>query len=49
MEWHPAPAKLNLFLHILGRRDDGFHLLQTVFRLLDRIDKVGFELRDDGV
>ena len=33
-EW-PAPAKLNLFLHICGRRPDGYHLLQTVFQLLD--------------
>ncbi len=49
MEWHPAPAKLNLFLHVLGRRDDGYHLLQTVFRLIDRADSVGFEARTDGV
>lgn len=44
----PAPAKLNLFLHIVGRRDDGYHLLQTVFQLLDRGDSVRLRLRDDG-
>ena len=45
----PAPAKLNLFLHVVGRRDDGYHLLQSVFRLIDRTDTVHLELRDDGV
>jgi 4-diphosphocytidyl-2-C-methyl-D-erythritol kinase len=49
MEWHPAPAKLNLFLHVLGRRDDGYHLLQTVFRLIDRADSVGVEPTRSGV
>lgn len=49
MEWHPAPAKLNLFLHVLGRRPDGYHLLQTVFRLIDRCDEVGVGARGDGV
>lgn len=44
----PAPAKLNLFLRITGRREDGFHLLQTVFRLLDWGDTVHLRLRDDG-
>lgn len=44
----PAPAKLNLFLHITGRRDDGYHLLQTVFRLLDFGDGIRLRLRDDG-
>ncbi len=44
----PAPAKLNLFLHITGRRADGYHLLQTVFQLLDYGDTLHFELRDDG-
>lgn len=43
-----APAKLNLFLHIVGRRPDGYHLLQTVFQLLDFGDELGFSLRDDG-
>ena len=49
MNWFPAPAKLNLFLHVLGRRDDGYHLLQTVFRLIDRADEVGIATRKDGV
>lgn len=46
-EW-PAPAKLNLFLHVVGRRSDGYHLLQTVFRFLDRGDTLRFAPRDDG-
>lgn len=49
MDWYPAPAKLNLFLHVLGRRDDGYHLLQTVFRLIDRADSVGVEATRGGV
>src|SRR5262245_17614065 len=44
----PAPAKLNLFLHVVGRRDDGYHLLQTVFRLIDLCDTLGFAPRADG-
>jgi 4-diphosphocytidyl-2-C-methyl-D-erythritol kinase len=44
----PAPAKLNLFLHIVGRRDDGYHLLQTVFQLLDWGDTVRLRVREDG-
>ncbi len=44
----PAPAKLNLFLRIVGRRDDGYHLLQTVFRLLDQGDTIHLRIRDDG-
>lgn len=44
----PAPAKLNLFLQIIGRRADGYHLLQTVFRLLDWGDTVHVRLRADG-
>jgi len=44
----PAPAKLNLFLHITGRRADGYHLLQTVFQFLDYGDELTFQLRDDG-
>ena len=43
----PAPAKINLFLHVVGRRADGYHLLQTVFRLIDRADMLRFEPRDD--
>lgn len=45
----PAPAKLNLFLHILGRRADGYHQLQTLFQFLDYADELTFSLRDDGV
>jgi len=48
MNWFPAPGKLNLFLHVLGRRADGYHLLQTVFRLIDRQDRVGIAVRRDG-
>lgn len=44
----PAPAKLNLFLHVIGRRPDGYHLLQTVFQLLDYGDLLHFKMRDDG-
>ena len=43
----PAPAKLNLFLHVVGRRADGYHLLQSVFVLIDWADKLHFELRRD--
>ena len=45
----PAPAKLNLFLHVVGRREDGYHLLQTVFRLIDFSDQLDFVLRHDGI
>ncbi|MBK1781668.1 4-(cytidine 5'-diphospho)-2-C-methyl-D-erythritol kinase [Advenella sp. WQ 585] len=45
----PAPAKLNLFLHVTGRREDGYHLLQTVFVFIDLADQLQFELRNDGV
>lgn len=45
----PAPAKLNLFLHVTGRRPDGYHLLQTVFQLIDHGDLLHFSVRDDGV
>ncbi|MFZ2308526.1 MAG: 4-(cytidine 5'-diphospho)-2-C-methyl-D-erythritol kinase [Rhodoferax sp.] len=44
----PAPAKLNLFLHITGRRADGYHLLQSVFMLIDWSDTLHFNLRTDG-
>lgn len=43
----PAPAKLNLFLHVNGRRPDGYHLLQTVFQMVDHGDSLDFTLRDD--
>lgn len=43
----PAPAKLNLFLHIIGRRADGYHELQTVFQFLDYADILAFNLRED--
>lgn len=45
-DW-PAPAKLNLFLHVVGRRADGYHLLQTVFRFIDRADTLRFAPRAD--
>lgn len=45
----PAPAKLNLFLHVVGRRPDGYHLLQTVFRYIDLTDVLHFRRRDDGL
>ena len=45
----PAPAKLNLFLHITGRRADGYHLLQSVFMLVDWCDTLHFDLREDGL
>ncbi|MDX9994359.1 MAG: 4-(cytidine 5'-diphospho)-2-C-methyl-D-erythritol kinase [Rhodocyclaceae bacterium] len=44
----PAPAKLNLFLHVVGRRADGYHLLQTVFRFIDLCDTLRFEPRTDS-
>ncbi|MBI5716134.1 MAG: 4-(cytidine 5'-diphospho)-2-C-methyl-D-erythritol kinase [Burkholderiales bacterium] len=44
----PAPAKLNLFLHVVGRRDDGYHLLQSLFVLIDWADRLHFERREDG-
>jgi 4-diphosphocytidyl-2-C-methyl-D-erythritol kinase len=52
MKWYLAPGKLNLFLHVLGKRESGeyagYHELQTVFRLVDRADRVGIALREDG-
>ncbi|MBA1188978.1 4-(cytidine 5'-diphospho)-2-C-methyl-D-erythritol kinase [Pseudomonas entomophila] len=44
----PAPAKLNLWLHILGRRADGYHELETVFQFLEHADQLSFEIRQDG-
>ena len=46
-DW-PAPAKINLFLHVVGRRADGYHLLQTVFRFLDFGVTLHCEPRSDG-
>ncbi|WP_051302662.1 4-(cytidine 5'-diphospho)-2-C-methyl-D-erythritol kinase [Sedimenticola selenatireducens] len=48
-DWWPAPAKLNLMLRIVGRRPDGYHLLQTVFRFVDYGDRIAFRVRPDGV
>ncbi len=48
MQHWPAPAKLNLFLHVLGRRPDGYHLLQTCFQFVDLCDDVGLRVRADG-
>jgi 4-diphosphocytidyl-2-C-methyl-D-erythritol kinase len=52
INWHPAPGKLNLFLHVLARREAGenagYHELQTAFRLIDRCDRVGVAVREDG-
>lgn len=48
MRTWPAPAKLNLFLHVVGRRADGYHELQTVFQFLDQADQLSFRLRTDG-
>ncbi|MFZ9993206.1 MAG: 4-(cytidine 5'-diphospho)-2-C-methyl-D-erythritol kinase [Steroidobacteraceae bacterium] len=47
IEWWPAPAKLNLWLHVTGRRDDGYHDLQTLFQIIDLCDELSFELTDD--
>ena len=44
----PAPAKLNLFLHVTGRRDDGYHLLETLFVALDLCDTITLTTRSDG-
>jgi 4-diphosphocytidyl-2-C-methyl-D-erythritol kinase len=44
----PAPGKLNLFLHVIGRRDDGYHLLETLFTFIDFADILSFTLREDG-
>lgn len=46
--WWPAPAKINLFLHIVGRRPDGYHLLQTLFQFVDLCDALRFTPRADG-
>jgi 4-diphosphocytidyl-2-C-methyl-D-erythritol kinase len=48
LHWWPAPAKLNLFLHVTRRYADGYHALQTVFQLIDRCDRIGLAVRTDG-
>ena len=45
----PAPGKLNLFLHVVGRRPDGYHLLQTAFQFIDLCDSIRFYARPAGV
>lgn len=45
LTWWPSPAKLNLFLHIMGQRKDGYHLLQTVFQMLDLCDELAFDVK----
>ncbi len=45
--WWPAPAKLNLCLHVTARRADGYHELQTIFQLISLADQLSFDLRDD--
>jgi 4-diphosphocytidyl-2-C-methyl-D-erythritol kinase len=47
--WWPAPAKLNLFLHVIGRCPDGYHELQTLFQLIDLCDSIGLRVRQDGL
>ncbi len=48
-DWWPCPAKLNLFLHILGRQDNGYHQLQSVFQLLDTGDRLAFTVTADNM
>ena len=48
LRW-PAPAKLNLFLHIVGKREDGYHLLQTVFQFIELTDKIDFTITESGL
>ncbi len=47
-DWWPSPAKLNLFLHILGRYDNGYHKLQSLFQMLDYGDKLAFDINHTG-
>lgn len=49
MDYYAAPAKLNLFLHVVGRRDDGYHELETFFQLLDFSDRIGISANQSGV
>ncbi len=46
--WYPSPAKLNLFLHITGRYENGYHQLQSLFQLLDKGDDIGFEVTSNN-
>ena len=46
-DWWPSPAKLNLFLHILGRYDNGYHQLQSLFQMLDYGDALAFDISTD--
>ena len=45
---HLSPAKINLFLHVISKKDDGYHNLQTIFQLLDYGDEITLNLRNDG-
>ncbi|HED13717.1 MAG TPA: 4-(cytidine 5'-diphospho)-2-C-methyl-D-erythritol kinase [Gammaproteobacteria bacterium] len=49
IQWFSAPAKINLFLHILGQREDGYHILQTAFQFLTLEDRIGLHLLDNGI
>lgn len=49
IQWFSAPAKINLFLHILGQREDGYHTLQTAFQFLTLEDQIGIRLRPQGI
>ena len=49
LQWWPAPAKLNLFLHVTGQRADGYHDLQTMFQIIDLRDELAFEIDRSGV
>ena len=48
-DWWPSPAKLNLFLHILGRLDSGYHQLQSLFQMLDYGDSLAFDVNEEGI
>ncbi|WP_081926497.1 MULTISPECIES: 4-(cytidine 5'-diphospho)-2-C-methyl-D-erythritol kinase [unclassified Alteromonas] len=48
LQWWPSPAKLNIFLHILGRFDNGYHQLQSLFQMLDYGDELAFDVTNDG-
>ena len=48
LQWWPSPAKLNIFLHILGRYDNGYHQLQSLFQMLDYGDELAFDVTNDG-